>query len=66
MTGAKNADFDGDEENATLAGDKKIAKMINTLDLCYSYLGMGRPFEASGLIAHSKPLTASMACFLEG
>lgn len=66
MTGSQNADFDGDENNVTLAGDKHMARFWQTMDLSHSFLGMSKPFGASGYIAHSKPLTASMANFLEG
>lgn len=65
MTGAQNADFDGDEDNISLALDKHMSRFWQTMDLSHSFLGMSKPFGASGLISPSKPLTASMANFLE-
>jgi hypothetical protein len=66
MTGPQNADFDGDEDNVTVGLDKKMARLWNTMDMCHSYLDMFSPFSSSGLVTHSKPLTASISKFLEG
>lgn len=61
----QNADFDGDEENNSLALDKPMALTMEALDPMYNLCAIDTPFKVCGNFSFPKPDAVTLSQFLE-